>query len=178
MLVGIGIEPETELARTAGLAVQRGVVVDAQLRTSAPGIYAAGDVAEFPSTLSGQLVRQETWHNAETQAGIAAGNMLGGVEPYSLLPWFWSDQYDHQLQVVGEPGLAVTVVSRHLADGDLIIFYLDASGRLVGACGWGLASRVAKELKIARTLVEKGVTVAAEVLADPASKLKTLLAVK
>ncbi len=175
VLVGIGIEPETELAGSAGLHVQRGVVVDAQLRTSVSGIYAAGDVAEFPSVLSGQLLRQETWHNAETQASVAARNMLGGEESYALLPWFWSDQYDHQLQVAGEPMLAAQSVPRHLAEGDLIIFYLDATGRLVGACGWGLTSRVAKELKIARALVEKGAVISAETLSDPATKLKALL---
>ncbi|MEY4884496.1 MAG: hypothetical protein RIS34_2350 [Pseudomonadota bacterium] len=175
VLVGVGIEPATELAQAAGLTVQRGVVVNAHLQTSAPGVYAAGDVVEFPSALSGQLIRQETWHNAETQARIAAVNMQGGEQAYLALPWFWSDQYDYQLQVAGEPALAVTSVMRVLQEDDLIVFYLDDAGRLVGACGWGLSSRMARELKIARTLVERAVPVAADVLADPASKLKALL---
>ena len=175
VLAGIGIEPATALARAAGLAVQRGVIVDARLQTSQPGIYAAGDVVEFPSALSGQLLRQETWHNAETQAGIAAQNMLGGSATYTSLPWFWSDQYDHQLQVMGEPALATSSATRALDDGGMVIFYLDAANRLVGACGWGQSSRVAKELKLARTLVERGVTAMPDVLADPATKLKALL---
>jgi 3-phenylpropionate/trans-cinnamate dioxygenase ferredoxin reductase subunit len=175
VLAGIGIEPHLGLAQAAGLAVGRGIQVDAQLRTSVPGIFAAGDVAEFPSALSSQLIRQETWHNAETQAGIAAQNMLGGNATYTSLPWFWSDQYHYQLQVVGEPALAVTSATRALEDDGLVIFYLDASQRIVGACGWGEASRVAKELKLARTLVEKGVSASAEALADPATKLKALL---
>ncbi|WP_367849475.1 NAD(P)/FAD-dependent oxidoreductase [Rhodoferax sp. WC2427] len=180
VLAGIGIEPDLALPQAAGLAVGRGVMVNAHLQSSLPGIFAAGDVAEFPSVLSGQLVRQETWHNAETQAAIAAQNMLEGVNSalaaYTALPWFWSDQYDHQLQVMGEPALAATSVTRTLDDaGGMVIFYLDADNRLVGACGWGETSRVAKELKLARTLVERRISASAEVLADPATKLKGLL---
>ncbi|KND61752.1 Ferredoxin reductase [Candidatus Burkholderia verschuerenii] len=92
VLVGIGIEPADELARASGLAVNRGVIVNAELETSAQGIFAAGDVAIFPSRLSGQPIRQETWHNAETQARIAACNMLGQHAGYDDTPWFWSDQ--------------------------------------------------------------------------------------
>ena len=175
IVVGIGIEPGVALAREAGLAVQRGVVVNAQLQTSVPGVYAAGDVAEFPSAVSGQLIRQETWHNAETQARVVAQNMLGGQVSYASHPWFWSDQYDHQLQVSGEPALAVSTVTRALEGDDVLVFYVDAAGKLVGACGWGLSSRMSKELKLARTLVERGVSPSAEALADPGVKLKSLL---
>ena len=177
ILAGIGIEPDLALPQAAGLAVGRGVLVNAHLQSSLPGIFAAGDVAEFPSVLSCQLVRQETWHNAETQAAIAAQNMLDGeLASYTALPWFWSDQYDHQLQVMGEPALAATSVTRTLDEaGGMVIFYMDADHRLVGACGWGETSRVAKELKLARTLVERRITATAEVLADPATKLKSLL---
>ncbi|MBC7681567.1 MAG: FAD-dependent oxidoreductase, partial [Ferruginibacter sp.] len=180
VLAGIGIEPDLALPQAAGLAVGRGVQVNAQLQTSVPGIFAAGDVAEFPSVLSGQLVRQETWHNAETQATVAAQNMLGGVNSemasYTSLPWFWSDQYDHQLQVMGEPALAASSSTRTLdGAGGMVIFYLDTDNRLVGACGWGETSRVAKELKLARTLVERRITATTEVLANSATKLKSLL---
>ncbi len=179
VLAGIGIVPDLALPGAAGLAVGRGICVNAQLQTSLPGIFAAGDVAEFPSVLSGQLVRQETWHNAETQAAIAAQNMLGGIDgnlvAYTAFPWFWSDQYHYQLQVAGEPALATHSATRALDGDGLLIFYLDASDTLVGACGWGETSRVAKDLKLARTLVEKGVTASAEALADPATKLKAFL---
>ena len=110
-MVGIGIDPVTELARPAGLSVNRGIVVNAQLATSTPGILAAGDVAEFPSPLSGQLIRQESWHNAETQARTAARNMLGGEEAYTAIPWLWSDQYDYMVQVAGEPEFGIDRVS-------------------------------------------------------------------
>ncbi len=180
VLVGIGIDAHADLARAAGLAVARGIVVNDQLETSVPGIFAAGDVAEFPSVISGALMRQETWHNAETQAHTAARNMLGQHESFAAHPWFWSDQYDHQVQVAGEPALASSgpngTVSRRLAGSEEIIFYLDAERRLVGACGWGLTTQLAKEFKLARMLVERNVVLPRpQVLQDLTIRLKDML---
>jgi len=175
VLVGVGIAPSIGLAQGAGLATARGVLVNAELQTSAEGVYAAGDVAEFPSAVSGEPIRQETWHNAETQARTAARNMLGGHESYTELPWFWSDQYDHQLQVAGEPSLGPTSVTRSLGAGAEIHFYLDAAGGLVGVSGFGPLSAVAKELKLARMLVERHARPALAQLADASVKLKSLL---
>jgi len=175
VLVGIGIVPAVELAVQAGLAVSRGIVVDARLATSASGVFAAGDVAEFPSPLSGAPIRQETWQNAEAQARVVAANMLGQGVLYDTPAWFWSDQFDHQLQVCGEPALGVTTVTRPLGDTALIDFHLDANGRLVGVSGFGPVSEVAKELKLARMLVERRRQPSPEALADPAIKLKSLL---
>jgi 3-phenylpropionate/trans-cinnamate dioxygenase ferredoxin reductase subunit len=175
VVVGIGIDPADELARAAGLEVQRGVVVNAELETSMPGIFAAGDIAIFPSRFSGQPIRQETWHNAETQARIAAHNMLGARETYDAPPWFWSDQYDHQLQVAGEPALSEHAVTRVLPGDAEILFYFDAGGRLVGASGFGPVNSLAKEMRLARMLVERGASPAPETLADLNVKLKGLL---
>jgi 3-phenylpropionate/trans-cinnamate dioxygenase ferredoxin reductase subunit len=175
VLVGIGIEPELALAKQAGLDVQRGIVVNRCLQTSHAAVFAAGDVAEFPGVMSGVLMRQETWHNAQTQGSLVAQNMLGGNAPYATLPWFWSDQFDHQVQLVGEPALGTQTVHRELDGGGLAIFYMNANEKLVGACGWGATSLVARDLKIIRTMVERGVSASATVLADPATKLKSLL---
>jgi 3-phenylpropionate/trans-cinnamate dioxygenase ferredoxin reductase subunit len=178
VVVGIGITPAVQLARAAGLAIgaqTQGIVVDAHLQTSEPFIYAAGDVTEAPSVLSGRPQRQETWQNAEAQAAVAAANMVGGQQACEALPWFWSDQYDHTLQVSGEPGLGVQEAVRPLGDSAEMRFYLDASGQLVGACGFGPASLVNKELKLARTLVERRLRLHAADLADPGVKLKGLL---
>ncbi|KVH42011.1 NAD(P)/FAD-dependent oxidoreductase [Burkholderia diffusa] len=175
VVAGIGIEPADELARDAGLVVERGVVVNARLETSARGIYAAGDVAVFPSASSGRHVRQETWHGAETQARVAARNMLGADEPYRETPWFWSDQYDAQLQVAGEPALGERTIARRLDDDAEIHFHFDAGERLVAASGFGRASEFVKEMRVARMLVERGVDVTPEVLADASVKLKSLV---
>jgi 3-phenylpropionate/trans-cinnamate dioxygenase ferredoxin reductase subunit len=90
VIVGIGIEPADELARAAGLDVASGVLVNEELETLASGVFAAGDVAVFPSRFGPHRIRQETWHNAETQARVAARNMLGAHEAYRKSPWFWS----------------------------------------------------------------------------------------
>jgi 3-phenylpropionate/trans-cinnamate dioxygenase ferredoxin reductase component len=175
VVVGIGIDPADELGRAAGLEVQRGVVVNAELETSMPGIFAAGDIAIFPSHFSGQPIRQETWHNAETQARVAAHNMLGAREKYDAPPWFWSDQYNHQLQVAGEPALGEHAVTRVLSGEAEIHFYFEASGRLVGASGFGPVSSLAKEMRLARMLVERGALLVPETLTDLNVKLKGLL---
>ncbi|QRR14512.1 pyridine nucleotide-disulfide oxidoreductase [Burkholderia sp. MS389] len=176
VVAGIGIEPADELARDAGLAVERGIVVNARLETSGPGIYAAGDVAVFPSALSGLPIRQETWHGADTQAHVAARNMLGANEPYRDIPWFWSDQYDAQLQVAGEPALGTQSVARMLGDDAEIHFHFDAGARLVAASGFGRAAGFVKEMRVARMLVERGIDVAPAAVADVAVKLKSLMA--
>ncbi|MCA8035699.1 FAD-dependent oxidoreductase [Burkholderia arboris] len=175
VVAGIGIEPADELARDAGLAVERGIVVNAQLETSARGIYAAGDVAVFPSALSGLPIRQETWHGADTQAHVVVRNMLGAGEPYRDIPWFWSDQYDAQLQVAGEPALGVQSVARVLGDDAEIHFHFDALARLVAASGFGRAAGFAKEMRVARMLVERGIDVTPAAVADVAVKLKSLV---
>ncbi|KVC94474.1 pyridine nucleotide-disulfide oxidoreductase [Burkholderia ubonensis] len=175
VVAGIGIEPADELARDAGLAVERGIVVNAQLETSARGIFAAGDVAVFPSALSGRPVRQETWHGAETQAHVAARNMLGAGEPYRDTPWFWSDQYDAQLQVAGEPALGTQSVARVLGDDAEIHFHFDALARLVAASGFGRAAGFVKEMRVARMLVERGIDVTPAAVADVGVKLKSLV---
>ncbi|MFT0174537.1 NAD(P)/FAD-dependent oxidoreductase [Paraburkholderia mimosarum] len=175
VIVGIGIEPADELARAAGLEVERGIVVDEALQTSARGVYAAGDVAVFPSRFGAHRIRQETWHNAETQARVAARNMLGARDAYRELPWFWSDQYDHQLQVAGEPALGSRSVVRETGASAHIHFDLDCEGKLVGASGFGPTSALAKEMRLARMLVERGASIDGEVLANPEVKLKSLL---
>ncbi|MBD1546995.1 NAD(P)/FAD-dependent oxidoreductase [Roseibium aggregatum] len=99
VLLAVGAVPVTELAQSAGLAVGSGITVDKYARTSAPGIYAAGDCTEFPSARYGRSIRLESVQNAIDQARIAAGSMLGETEAYDPVPWFWSDQYDAKLQI-------------------------------------------------------------------------------
>jgi 3-phenylpropionate/trans-cinnamate dioxygenase ferredoxin reductase subunit len=98
-IVGIGILPNDEGARAAGLAVDNGILVDGQCHTSAPDIYAAGDCARF--RWRGELIRLESVQNAIDHAEHAAAAMLGEQRDYDPVPWFWSDQYDVKLQIAG-----------------------------------------------------------------------------
>ena len=101
VLIAVGAVPNQELAAEAGISATNGILVDAATRTEAPGIHAAGDVALFPSARYGQLVRLESVQNAIDQGKAAAAAMLGEPVEYDPVPWFWSDQYDLKLQIVG-----------------------------------------------------------------------------
>lgn len=101
VVVGIGIDPVTELAERAGLACNDGIVVDAQARASDPHVYAAGDCTRHPNGIYARDVRLESVHNAIEQSKAAALSLLGRPQHYEQVPWFWSDQYDVKLQIAG-----------------------------------------------------------------------------
>jgi NADPH-dependent 2,4-dienoyl-CoA reductase/sulfur reductase-like enzyme len=173
--VGIGMQPNMELAMAAGLEVGQGIRVDAQLRTSAPDIFAAGDVCEFRLHPQGGFQRQETWRNAETQGRHAALNLLGGEQPFEVIPGFWSDQYDWGLQTVGVIANTEPTASRTTAGGGFLLFYLDAEQRLQGVCGWGQGNSVAKDIKLCERLIANHNQLSVAALADADVPLKQLL---
>ncbi len=172
VLAGIGLLPNVELAMQAGLAVTDGIVVDECARTSDPLIVAAGDCANHPSAFAGRRLRLESVQNALEQARSAAATLLGVEERYRAVPWFWSDQYDLKLQMVGlSQGHDRLVVRGDLQQGrDFSAFYL-RQGRLIAA---DVVNRP-QEFMLAKKLVAAAACPDPALLADAGVPLKSLL---
>ncbi|MER9263109.1 FAD-dependent oxidoreductase [Mesorhizobium sp. M0410] len=176
-VIGIGAVPVTGLAGQAGLTIDNGVAVDAELRTSDRDIFAAGDCCSFPLAIyGGRRVRLEAWRNAQEQGALAARNMLGAGEAHSAVPWFWSDQYGLTLQIAGLSDEGRSIVRRDVGDGAFILFHLAEDGRLVAASGIGPGNAVARDIRLAEMLIAKQAKPAPEALGSQTVKLKSLLA--
>jgi 3-phenylpropionate/trans-cinnamate dioxygenase ferredoxin reductase subunit len=176
-VIGIGLVPNTELAQAAGLAVDNGIVVDGFGRTVHPDIFAAGDLANQPSGWLGRRIRLESWENAQNQAILVAHAMLDrpmldrAERPYDEVPWFWSDQYGINLQLLGLPQSWDSIVERSQRDSPpYLVFYL-RGGRIEGAVG----INAGRDMRFVRRLMTAGQPVAAAALANPATKIQDLL---
>ncbi len=131
VIVGIGIIPNVELAQAAGIECNNGIVVDDRCRTSAEHVYALGDCSNHPSPLVGRRLRLESVPNAQDQAKVVAANIMGKAKIYSAVPWFWSDQYELKLQMVGFSADGDTQVLRgDKSTNQFTVFYLK-EGKLV-----------------------------------------------
>ena len=160
VVAGLGIEADTALAEQAGIRCERGIVVDAELRTSAPDVWAAGDVARFPSAALGGAVRVEHEDNALAQGRAAGRAMAGAAEPYLHLPFFYSDLFDLGYEAVGRLDARLeTVASWKARFREGVIYYLEA-GAVRGVLLWGVFGQV----EAARALVEGRRPVAREAL--------------
>ncbi|MDQ2796975.1 MAG: FAD-dependent oxidoreductase [Actinomycetota bacterium] len=135
IVVGVGITPNTELAETAGLLIDNGVLVDEHLATSDPDVFAAGDVANAYYPLLGTHLRLEHWSAALNQGPVAATNMLGGAAAYDKVPYFFSDQYDMGMEYsgyVGSDGYDEVVFRGDPAKGEYLAFWLRGGRVLAG----------------------------------------------
>lgn len=167
VIVGVGIVPDTALAEAAGLAIDNGIAVDAQGRTSDPAIWAAGDCASFPHG-EGRL-RLESVPNAIDMADCVAGNILGRGVDYVPKPWFWSDQYDVKLQIAGLSTGYDRIVTRDGAASVSFWYYRGEALLAVDAMNDPRAYMVGKRL------IDAGKSADPAVVADAAADLKVLL---
>jgi 3-phenylpropionate/trans-cinnamate dioxygenase ferredoxin reductase component len=172
IVVGVGIVPEDQLAKAAGLAVQDGILVDDHCRTSDPSIFAAGDCTRFPGPQG--HIRLENWRHGQQQGSVAGRNAAGGDMAYTMLPSYWSEQYDMYIQGMGWPIANPSQrVRRKLGDNATLLFELDGA-----AIAYVLGINAQREMGPARRLIEQRVPVDPAELADPAKPLNAMLKAK
>jgi p-cumate 2,3-dioxygenase ferredoxin reductase subunit len=170
VLVGIGVEPADAMARQIGLPVEGGIAVDRRGQTAAPDVYCAGDAALQWSRCHDRTIRVETWANAQNQAINVAKNMIGQGAEYVDPPWFWSDQYDLNIQVVGDLRDA-DIIQRGKPDDRRFSVIAMRGGDLVGA----ICINSAKDMAMLRRLVAQQARVAPGDLESPQYDLRRAL---
>lgn len=170
-IVGIGVEPVTDLVHGSGIKVDNGIVVDEHCRTNVESIFAAGDVTNHLHPVFARRMRVEHWQNAIKQGAAAAKNMMGRRQPYDDVHWFWSDQYDYNLQYAGvADGHDAKVTRGSLESRDFATFFLKEE-RLVAAIGLGRGKLIRQSLR----LIKQGSVVEASKLKDDDFDLKSLI---
>ena len=170
IVAGIGVIPNSELAQTAGLDCDNGIVVDVHARTSEPTIVAAGDCTMHDNGFLGRRIRLESVQNAVDQAKTAAASMLGIEQEYNRVPWFWSDQFDVKLQMagIGQPCEA-TALRGDIESGQFSLFYF-REGKLAGADSINSPA----DHMACRKLLERGLELSPEQASDQAYDLMQL----
>jgi 3-phenylpropionate/trans-cinnamate dioxygenase ferredoxin reductase component len=170
VIVGVGIIPAVSLARDAGIQVNNGIIVDRQCRTSNPAIFAAGDVTEQDCFFGGRC-RQETYQNAADQGQAAALSMLGRKVDYCSPMWFWSDQFDLNIQFCGKIPIQADIVMRGELESNQFTAFFLSGDRIHGV----LTVNRAPDMGICKRLVTKRASIAAAKLADAGVSLRELL---
>jgi len=166
--IGIGAQPNTEIAQSAGIEVRDGIIVDEFGRSSDPAIFAAGDVTRHFNPLLGRHIRLEAWQNAQNQAIAVAKIMAGGNDRFAEVPWFWTDQYEINLQMAGAPDRWDQIVWRgEPSDPGFTLFQL-LEGKPVAA----VTVNNARDMRFARMLIQRGLAVDPSALSDKAVKLQ------
>ena len=173
VLIGVGAVPNTKLAEDAGIDVDRGILTDASLRTSAPDVFAAGDVANAMHPVLGQRLRSEHWANALNAGPVAAKAMLGQDAEHDMIPYFYTDQFDLGMELSGFPPLmkdASLVIRGDLATREFIVFWMQGA-RVVG----GMNVNIWDVNETVQQLIRSGAGVDPRALADTEVALDSLV---
>ena len=171
VVVGVGILPNQEIAESAGLKCSNGILVDEFGRTEDSSVFACGDCTNHPNFYVNKNIRLESVHNALEQAKTVALSLLGKQEKYDQVPWFWSDQFEDKLQIVGLSGdHDETVVRGSIEERLFMLFYLK-KGELIAVD----SVNNPKDFLISKKLVANKLKISSDVLCDQSVELKDLL---
>jgi 3-phenylpropionate/trans-cinnamate dioxygenase ferredoxin reductase subunit len=170
-VVGVGVEPVVNLLDGSGALIDNGILVDEYCATTVAGIYAAGDVANHYHPVFGRRIRVEHWQNAMRQGVNAAKNILGQRVPYDEIPWFWSDQYDANIQYAGyHTSYDELIVRGRLDAGSFVAFYMN--GGVIDAV---VSVNDAKDVRRAMPLIKSRQPVDPDQLRDESVDLRSLV---
>jgi len=169
LVIGIGILPNQELAEESGLDCDNGIIVDNRGKTSDPSIFSCGDCTNHPNKFLNKRIRLESVQNALEQSKVVAANLVGVDKTYEEIPWFWSDQYDQKLQIVGMPDQYDEIVRRDSQVG-FSLFYLKES-TIISVT----TVNNPREFLICKKLVEKKVKISSDILKDESKDLNELV---
>ena len=171
VVIGAGIMPNVELAENAGLSCDNGIVVNEFGKTDHADIYACGDCTNHPNKLLNKKIRLESVHNAMEQSKTVASSIINQSIAYNQIPWFWSDQYDHKLQIVGLSGDHDKVIMRgDMSEAKFMLFYTKDE-KLIAVD----AVNNSKEFLICKKLVVNKVTIKPDEISNPAKNLNDLI---
>ncbi|MDC0545330.1 FAD-dependent oxidoreductase [Gammaproteobacteria bacterium] len=171
VVIGAGIMPNVELAENAGLSCDNGIVVNEFGKTDHADIYACGDCTNHPNKLLNKKIRLESVHNAMEQSKTVASSIINQSLAYNQIPWFWSDQYDHKLQIVGLSGDHDKVIMRgDMSEAKFMLFYTKED-KLIAVD----AVNNSKEFLICKKLVANKVTIKPDEISNPATNLNDLI---
>jgi len=170
VVIGVGLLPDLDLARRSGFATGNGIIVDEYCQTSVDDVFAAGDIAHHPNHFLGRRIRVEHWQNAQHQGTAAARNMLGQQKPFREVPWVWSDQYEHNLQIVGLPSPTERLVVRGDAATRNFSAFFVRDGRVAAA----LAVNRSEDVRVARLIIQHRTEVTEAHLVDVDTSLGEL----
>ena len=171
VVIGAGIMPNVELAENAGLSCDNGIVVNEFGKTDHADIYACGDCTNHPNKLLNKKIRLESVHNAMEQSKTVASSIINQSIAYNQIPWFWSDQYDHKLQIVGLSGDHDKVIMRgDMSEAKFMLFYTK-DDKLIAVD----AVNNSKEFLICKKLVANKVTIKPDEISNPAKNLNDLI---
>ncbi len=171
VVLGVGIDPADDLARQAGIATDNGIIVDAHCRTSVAEVYAAGDVANQPNPYLGGRVRLENVQNAQNQGAAAAEAILGSTTAFEELPYFWTDQFDLNVQAAGDTRHAEQAITRGALESHAFsVFYL-TQGKVQGV----LTVNQPKDMAHGRRMIMRHLCPDPAALADPDSDLRQIV---
>ena len=170
LIVGIGITPNTELTSNTSIADDEGIIVNEYSESKIKNVYAMGDVAFFKSNFFNKHVREESWNNAERQSLLLSQNIVGKKLPYDEIPWFWTDQFGSNFQILGEINNYDNTIERVYDDEKSVEFYFK-NNQIVGA----FAQNMGRDIKITREIIKKNINFNFDLLKNTDYNLKKII---